>query len=153
MYSSSHDSHIVAAHGLQTHREEKAFTVRPKIQSQSQMFWYGRSIFCLPHPPNFSDIFDLCLHWDIVRVAALQLSFLEIEISWNKTISLQKKCLSVLLKVWAYEIREASKCMITCFYDFFFGKIPSHLPLFSFSKSIFIRSLNQANIQFQKPKP
>ena len=29
---------------------------------------YGRSIFCLPHRPNFSDIFDLCLHWvSVVR--------------------------------------------------------------------------------------
>ena len=44
-------------------REEIAFTARPKIQSQSQIFRYGRSIFCLPHRPNFSDIFDLCLHW------------------------------------------------------------------------------------------
>ena len=24
---------------------------------------YGQSIFFLPHRPNFSDIFDLCLHW------------------------------------------------------------------------------------------
>ena len=29
---------------------------------------YGLSIFCLPHRPNFSDIFDLCLHWvSVVR--------------------------------------------------------------------------------------
>ena len=41
---------------------------RPKIQSQSQIFKYGRSIFHLPHWPNFSDIFDLCLHWvSVVR--------------------------------------------------------------------------------------
>ena len=45
-----------------------AFTAQPKIQSQSQIFRYGRSIFCLPHQPNFSDIFDLCLHWlSVVR--------------------------------------------------------------------------------------
>ena len=50
-------------HGLRTHREEIAFTVRPKIQSQSQIFRYSQSIFCLPHRPIFSDIFDLCLHW------------------------------------------------------------------------------------------
>ena len=50
-------------HGLRTPREETAFTARPKIQSQSQIFRYGGSIFRLPHPPNFSDIFDLCLHW------------------------------------------------------------------------------------------
>jgi hypothetical protein len=56
-------------HGLRTPREEIAFTARPKIQSQSQIFKYGRSIFCLPHRPNFSDIFDLCLHWvSVVRV-------------------------------------------------------------------------------------
>ena len=50
-------------HGLRTSRGETAFTARPKIQSQSQIFMYGGSIFCLPHRPNFSDIFDLCLHW------------------------------------------------------------------------------------------
>ena len=49
--------------GLQTTREEIAFTARPKIQSQSQIFRSGRSILCLPHQPNFSDIFALCLHW------------------------------------------------------------------------------------------
>ena len=53
-------------HGLRTPREEIAFTARPKIQSQ--IFRYGGSIFCLPHRPNFSDIFDLCLHWvSVVR--------------------------------------------------------------------------------------
>ena len=50
-------------HGLQTPREEIAFTARPKIQSQSQIFRYDQSIFCLPHRPNFSDISDLFLHW------------------------------------------------------------------------------------------
>ena len=55
-------------HGLRTPREGIAFTARPKIQSQSQIFRYGWSIFCLPHRPNFSDIFNLCLHWmSIVR--------------------------------------------------------------------------------------
>ena len=49
-------------HGLRTPREEIAFTARPKIQSQSQIFRYGWSIFCLPPRPNFSYIFDLCLH-------------------------------------------------------------------------------------------
>ena len=29
---------------------------------------YGQSIFCPPHRPNFSDIFDICLHWvSVVR--------------------------------------------------------------------------------------
>ena len=55
-------------HGLRTPREEIVFTARLKIQSQSQIFTYGQSIFCLPHRPNFSDIFDLCLHWvSIIR--------------------------------------------------------------------------------------
>ena len=55
-------------HGLRKPREEKAFTAWPKIQSQSQIFRYGRSIFCLPHRPKFSDFFDLCLHWvSVVR--------------------------------------------------------------------------------------
>ena len=49
-------------HGLRTPGEEIAFTARPKIHSQSQIFRYGRSIFCLPHRPKFSDIFDLRLH-------------------------------------------------------------------------------------------
>ena len=58
----------VLAHGLRTPREEKAFTARPKIHSHSQIFRYGQSIFCLPLRPNFSDIFDFCLHWvSVVR--------------------------------------------------------------------------------------
>jgi hypothetical protein len=57
--------HNMLYHGLRTPREEIAFTARPKIQSQSQIFRYGRSIFCLPHQPNFSDIFDLCLHCSV----------------------------------------------------------------------------------------
>ena len=61
-------SFICEIHGLQTPREEIAFTAQPKIQSQSQSFRYGGSIFCLPQRPNFSDIFDLCLHWvSVVR--------------------------------------------------------------------------------------
>ena len=54
--------------GLRTPGEEIAFTARPKIKSQSQIFRYGRSIFCLPHRPKISDLFDLCLHWvSVVR--------------------------------------------------------------------------------------
>ena len=56
-------------HSLRTPREEIAFTAQLKIHSHSQIFRYGRSIFCLPHQPKFSDIFDLCLHWvSVVRV-------------------------------------------------------------------------------------
>ena len=48
--------------------EEIVFTARPKINSHSQIFRYGRSIFCLPHRSKFSDFFDLCLHWvSVVR--------------------------------------------------------------------------------------
>ena len=43
---------------LQTAGEEIAFTAQPKIKSQSQIFRYGRSIFCLPHRPKFSDFFE-----------------------------------------------------------------------------------------------
>ena len=58
-------------HGLRTPREEIAFTARPKIQSQSQISRYGGSIFCLPHRPNFSDVFDLCHYWlSVVRAYA-----------------------------------------------------------------------------------
>ena len=56
-------------HRLGMPREEIAFTARLKIHSHSQIFRYGWSIFCLQHWPNFSDIFDLCLHWvSVVRV-------------------------------------------------------------------------------------
>ena len=41
-----------STHGLQTPREEIAFTARPKIQSQSQIFSYGRSIT----PPLWTDL-------------------------------------------------------------------------------------------------
>ena len=52
--------------------EEIAFTARPKIKSQSQIFRYCRSIFCLPHRPKFSDFFNLCLHWvSVVRASFL----------------------------------------------------------------------------------
>ena len=50
------------SHGLRTPREDIVFTAWPKIHSHSQIFRCGQSIFCLPHRPNFSDIFDLCLH-------------------------------------------------------------------------------------------
>ena len=64
------DLNIGGGHGLRTPREEIAFTARPKIQSKSQIFRYCGSISCLPHRPNFSDIFDLCLHWvSVVRGA------------------------------------------------------------------------------------
>ena len=61
-------AHVGYDHRLRTPGEEIAFTARPKINSQSQIFRYGQSIFCLPHEPKFSDLFDLCLHWvSVVR--------------------------------------------------------------------------------------
>ena len=64
-------------HGLRTPKEEIAFTAWPKIQSQSQSLRYGRSIFCLPHRPNFSDSFHLCLHWvSVVRELVQYLIFI-----------------------------------------------------------------------------
>ena len=60
--------HNTLSHRLRTPREEIAFTAPPKIQSQSQIFRFSVSIFCLPHRPKISDFFDLCLHWvSIVR--------------------------------------------------------------------------------------
>ena len=46
-------------HGLRTPREDIAFTARPKILSQSQIFRYGRSIICLTHP--IGPIFQISL--------------------------------------------------------------------------------------------
>ena len=43
-------------------------TVRLKINSHSQMFRHGRSIFFLPHRSKLSDFFGLCIHWvSIIR--------------------------------------------------------------------------------------
>ena len=61
-------------HGLRTPSEEILVTARPKIHSHSQIFRYGQSIFCLPHRPDCSDIFDLCLHWMSVARAFKQSS-------------------------------------------------------------------------------
>ena len=55
-------------HGLRTPREEIVFNAWPKINSHSQIFRYDGSILCLRNRPNFSDIFELCLHWvSVVR--------------------------------------------------------------------------------------
>ena len=45
--------HIHPYHGLATPRQELAFTARQKIQSQSQIFRYSRSIFRFPIGPFF----------------------------------------------------------------------------------------------------
>ena len=59
---------VTMVHELRTPREEIVFIARPKIQSKSQIFRYGRSALRRPHQPNFSDSFELCLHWvSVVR--------------------------------------------------------------------------------------
>ena len=50
--------------------EEIAFTARPKIKFQSLIYWYGRSIFCLPHQPKISGFLDFCLHWVSVVIGS-----------------------------------------------------------------------------------
>ena len=42
--------------------EEIVITARPKIKSQYQIFRYSRSMFCLPHQPKISDLFDLWIN-------------------------------------------------------------------------------------------
>ena len=90
-------------HELPSPREEIAFTARPKIQSKTQIFRYGRSIFCLTHRPNFSDIFDLCIHWLSVVLGQTKLtlflvslietaSLREIELSHEKYCSQPRNC-------------------------------------------------------------
>ena len=79
LYTAFSDPGEPLLHGLRTPREDIAFTVWPKIQSQSQIFRYDRSIFRLPHRPNFSDIFDLRLHWvSVVRVMYVSLLSFEV---------------------------------------------------------------------------
>ena len=45
----------VWSHGLRMPREEVVFTTLPDFHSLSRISRYGRSIFCLPHQPNFSE--------------------------------------------------------------------------------------------------
>ena len=89
------------SHGLQTPREKIAFTARPKIHSHSQIFRYGQSIFCLPHRPNFSDIFDLCLHWVSVVRGLVSLWENDPEICifpWNCAHCLIQRTVQIIIK-------------------------------------------------------
>jgi hypothetical protein len=46
---------------------------QPSLHSRKfKIFRYNQSIFCLLHWPNFSDIFDLCLHWVYVVCAYME---------------------------------------------------------------------------------
>ena len=74
-------------HELRTPGEEIAFTARPKIKAQSQIFRYGRSIFCLPYQPKISVFFDLCLHWvSVVRAFNINSTIL-FTLLWSCIIS------------------------------------------------------------------
>ena len=65
---------FILHHGQRTPGGEIAFTAQPKIKSQSQIYRYGRSIFCLPHWPKISGFFDLCLYWvSVVRGPAFEI--------------------------------------------------------------------------------
>ena len=68
--------------------EEIAFTAWPKINSHSQIYRYGQSIFCLPHRPKFSCLFDLCLHWVSVVQSMTEAVFLTL--GWRRRSHLKK---------------------------------------------------------------
>ena len=93
-------------HELQIPRENKAFAAWQKIHSNSQIFRYSWSIFCLPYRPNFSGIFDLCLNWVSIEIISMsnenQLYYSFWEFSWNThlEISSVKILLTYLLLQW-----------------------------------------------------
>ena len=97
-------------HGLQAPGEEIAFTARRKIKSQSQIFRYVQSIFCLPHRPKISDFFDLCLHWvSVVRAttAVYCQNRSSKDISWiRRCIEMQ---ISLIVSYWLYLVVLRSK--------------------------------------------
>ena len=99
-------------------------TARQKIQSQFQIFRYGRSIFCLPHWPNFSDIFDLCHHW-VSIVRALNPIF-------EGQTRLSNGFFIKILALCTVSIQERIK-MVRVQYEFYMHKIseqvPNHLKL------------------------
>ena len=124
-------------HGLRTPREEIAFTARPKIQSQSQIFRYGRSLFCLPHRPNFSDIFDLCLHWasvvrDIYTVSCIKFA------SWFMNKSLESKHFSSLCESYSKGEILSKVCLRKIIQKFSANKLNLILFLAEKSKIIFV---------------
>ena len=82
---------LLQTHGLRTPGDEIAFTARPKINSHSQIFRYGPSIFCLPHRPKFSDLFDLCLHWVSVVRGMDGTQLFPVKLCSMPAISLQKQ--------------------------------------------------------------
>ena len=92
-------------HWLRTPREEIVFTAWPKIHYHPT-FRYGRSIFCMPHQPNFSDIFDLCLHW--VSVVHAQIDQKNMWQSLFCLLPIQYRfCLRLIIWFWG-----TTKCLL-----------------------------------------
>ena len=97
-------------------REEMALTARPKIHAHSQIFRYGRSIYCLPHLPKISDFIDLCLHWvSVVRVPESKVHLKEVCIQIYVPPLLKFQYLNeFLISIWIlfYILRQkiCSKC-------------------------------------------
>ena len=84
-------------HRLRTSGEEIVVSARPTTKSQSQIFRYGQSLFCLPQRPKISDFFDLCLHWmSVVRALGHDLSCSEG--IWRSVISISS-CI-IIHSVW-----------------------------------------------------
>ena len=100
---------MYVVHGLRTPGDEIVFTARPKTHSHSQIFSYGRSIFCLPHRPKFSDFFDFCLHWvSVVRalegvVSKVVAHHAKLLTQWNELI-LNQYFYHISLKWWIFSL-------------------------------------------------
>ena len=106
-------------------REEIAFTARLKICSQSQIFRYGQSIFCLPHQPKITDFFELCLHWvsvvrdnmiSVVIIYLLEIVFFFPKITFHQSIMCEITSSSFQPKVkrfWDWCCRKQVKIIST----------------------------------------
>ena len=117
-------------HGLRTSDEEIAFTARPKINSHSQIFRYGRKhILPATSAQIFSDFFDLCLYWVSV-VRALY--------HWD--------CIVHLLCMLSREAKLRQSCAsVSCFVDFFqAGNVEAQQSLFFEKKADWKRSPRQS---------
>ena len=118
---------LTVIHGLRTPGEEIAFTARPKINSHSQIFRYGRSIFCLPHGPKISDFFDLCLHWlSVVRTYVNEI---------QKRFNILSVPSSVQVHLPAYELDFLAKLLEYRLILYFFGFISRFVKLTTLGRS------------------
>ena len=113
------------AHGLRMPGEEIAFTAWPKIKSQSKIFRYGRSIFCLPHRPKISDFFDLCLHWvSVVRVYAHNwMQKTELHLVQIQDLRLRDFWYSLLQTVCRFWLRSIDLCPFIIGWNIFLSSI------------------------------